>query len=264
MSYQLRTDTFGRKRLNIQGELYNPASWLFLIKQDIKPGQSILEVGCGGGAMTPFLAQLVGKKGRVLAIDNSHAQVKATEQLIQKIKLNHVECRELSVFDVDQLKEKFDVIYVRWVLVHLKDPFTALAQLVKQLKKGGKIIIDEMLNSYNFSHPENKYFAKRRYAIEQFFIRNGLDPNLGLLLKPALQKIKLKKIEEGLFQPLIQTKSERNLLTLFFHEIKDKLIALKILTEKEWHELMAGLEKLAAEKNNTIALSSMYQIAWTR
>lgn len=260
-SYQLRTDKIGRKRLNLQGEVYNLGSQKFLLMQGLKKGQSILEVGCGSGTMSVWLAQQVGKRGRVLCIDNDRSQVKATQQVIKKANLTQVECRELSVFDLDELIEQFDIIYVRFVLLHLTDPHTALIKLKSRLKKTGKLIIDEMLNSNNFCYPAVPAFAKRRHTIEQFFLKNGLNPNFGLSIKPLLKKLGLHSLQESLFQPALITAKERQLLLLVIYEIKDKLIALKILTSAEWKKLVADLEAIQHDKNYFIALSSLYQIS---
>lgn len=260
-SYQLRTDSIGRKRLNLQGEVYNPGSQNFLLSQGIKKGQSILEVGCGSGTMSVWLAKQVGKRGRLLCIDNDRSQIKATQQVINKDKLTQVECRELSVFDLDQLAEQFDIIYVRFVLLHLIDPHTALIKLKSRLKKNGKLIIDEMLNSNNFCHPAASAFTKRREVIEQFFLKNNLNPNFGLGIKLLLKKIGLHSIQESLFQPMLITAKERQLLLLIVHEIKEKLIALKILTLAEWKKLVIDLEAIQYNKNYFIALSSLYQMS---
>ena len=116
--------------------------------------------------------------------------------------------------------EEFEIIYVRCVLIHLDDQFTALTKMRQRLKKHGRIVIDEILNSCNFCHPATPVFDKRRHTIEQFFIKNGRNPNYGITLKPLLQKIKLTHIQESLFQPLLTTVSQRKLLTLFFYEIR--------------------------------------------
>lgn len=260
-SYQLRTDAIGRKRLNLQGEVYNPGSQNFLLSQGLKEGLSILEVGCGSGTMSVWLAQQVGKHGRVVCIDNDRSQIKATQQVIKKAKLTQVECRELSVFDLDQMTEQFDIIYVRFVLLHLADPLTALIKIKSRLKKDGKLVIDEMLNSNNFCHPVAAAFIKRREVMERFFLKNNLNPNFGLTLKPVLKKIGLHSIEESLFQPMLISARERQLLLLVIYEIKDKLIALNILTSVEWKKLVADLEVIQRDKNYFIALSSLYQLS---
>lgn len=259
MTYQLSTNYLGRQRLKLQGDLYSSGSYQFLLSQGISRGQSVLEIGCGSGYMTPWLANQVGPKGKVLAIDNSKAQVIATRHATKNLK--QVECRELSVYDLDCLTEKFDIVYLRLVLIHLADPSSALAKAYRCLKNNGKIIIEEFLNSCNFCYPENQYFTKRRSVIEQFFIRNGLNPNFGITLKSQLSRLKLASIHESMFQPLFQNASQRKLLSLFLLECKDKLLSLDILTLTEWKKLMSGLEKLQKDKDFFIMLSSMYQIS---
>lgn len=259
--YQLRTDALGRKRLNLQGNLYNPGSQKFLLAQGLKKNHSVLEVGCGSGSMTTWLAEQVGNRGRVLSIDNNREQVLATERIVKKAKLRQVECREHSVFDLEQLNEKFDFIYVRFVLIHLEDPFTALIKMRQQLKKHGRLIIDEILNSFNFCHPATPVFDKRRHTIEQFMIKNGLNPNFGLTLKPLLKKLTFTSLQESLFQPVLIDATHKKLLPLVFYEMKDKLIALGILNTVEWKTLVTELEKMQKDKKYFIALSSLYQIS---
>lgn len=259
--YHLRTDKTGRNRLNLQGKVYNPGSQQFLLEQGIKKGWSVLEVGCGSGTMTKWLAEQVGKKGKVFCIDNSRSQILATQRLAKKLQLTQIECHELSVYDLDHVKEKFDMIYVRFVLIHLDDPFTALIKMKNRLKKGGRIIINDMLNSCNFCYPKSAVFEQRKQILEQFFTSNGRNPNFSLTLPDMLKKLKLSIISESVFQPVLLKPAERTLVTLIFHEIKDKLIALKILTEHEWHVFVNELKKIQEDKNYFIALSSMHRIA---
>lgn len=260
-NYHLRTDHLGRKRLDLQGQVYNPGSQKFLLEQRIKAKQSILEIGCGSGSMTVWLAQQVGKQGRVVCIDNDKKQVVATQRAVNKAKLTHVECRELSVYGLAQLNEKFDIIYLRFILIHLDQPHRALQNVFSCLKKNGRIIIEEMLNSCNFCYPQSAIFDKRRYLIEQFFIKNGKNPNFALTLKSMVKKIKLSAVQESLYQPILQSTKERQLLSMLFYEIKDKLISLEILTLTEWNKFMQNLLKLQTDKKYFIALSSLYQIS---
>jgi len=258
--YHLRTDATGRKRLNLQGKVYNPGSQQFILDQGIKKGWSVLEVGCGSGTMTKWLAEQVGKQGRVFCIDNSRSQVLATQRLAKKSKLKQIECQELSVFDLDNVKEKFDLIYVRFVLIHLDDPYTALVKIKSRLKKGGRLIINDMLNSCSFCYPKSPIFEQRKQILEQFFIKNGRNPNFSLTLSNMLKKLKLPIITESVFQPLLSTPAERKLVTLLFYEIKDKLISLNILTEHEWQVFVNDLKKIQDDKKYFITLSSMHRI----
>src|SRR5579872_5932702 len=258
--YQLRTDAIGRKRLDLQGKVYNPGSQQFLLEQGIKKGWSVLEVGCGSGTMSKWLAEQVGKQGRVFCIDNSRSQVLATQRLAKKSKLKQIECHELSVFDLDKVKEKFDLIYLRFVLIHLDDPLNALIKIKGCLKKGGRLVINDMINSCSFCYPSSPVFEQRKKVLEQFFIRNGRNPNFSLTLNDMLKNLKLSVITESIFQPLLKKPVERKLLTLLFYEVKDKLISLNIFTEQEWQAFVNDLIKIQDDEKYFIALSSMHQI----
>ena len=117
-----------------------------------------------------------------------------------------------------------------------------------------------MINSCSFCYPNAPVFEQRKKVLEQFFIRNSRNPNFSLTLNDMLKKLKLSIITESIFQPLLKKPIERKLLTLFFHEVKDKLISLNILTEQEWQDFVNDLTKIQNDEKYFIALSSMHQI----
>jgi tRNA A58 N-methylase Trm61 len=53
-------------------EILEPYSQGFLIQSGLCEGLRVLEFGCGAGSMTPWLSQMVGMSGRVVALDNLH------------------------------------------------------------------------------------------------------------------------------------------------------------------------------------------------
>jgi hypothetical protein len=117
-----------------------------------------------------------------------------------------------------------------------------------------------MLNSCSFCYPISPVFSQRRKVLEQFFIKNGRNPNFSLTLPSILKKIKLKITNESVFQPLLTTPHNRKLITLFLYEVRDKLISLNILTVEEWKKFVNDLEKIQEDKNYFVTLSSMHQI----
>jgi len=92
------------------------------IPQDLK-GASVLDIGCNAG----FYSIEMKRRGadRVVGIDSSDeylAQAKfATEVCGAKVEL-----KKLSVYEVAQLNERFDVVLFMGVLYHLRHPLLAL------------------------------------------------------------------------------------------------------------------------------------------
>lgn len=104
----------------------------------IKEGMSVLDVGCGTGAISKDIAQLVGKTGKVTGIDN-------TANFIDSGKLTYQEITNLELIQVDlfdfQPDEQYDLIVSARVLQWLSNPKEALLKMKSLLKPGGQISI---------------------------------------------------------------------------------------------------------------------------
>ena len=94
---------------------------------DPRPGERVLEIGCGGGAMLPAIGSAVGPGGRAVGIDVSADQIAAAGRRCagqQNI--------EVSVADVRQLPytpDSFDAFAAVQVIEYLDDPEKALSEL---------------------------------------------------------------------------------------------------------------------------------------
>jgi SAM-dependent methyltransferase len=151
---------------------FNPTTQAFISDAGIKPGMKVLDVGCGAGVMTAWLAKCVGPTGTVTAIDNSEVQLNVTRKRLEKENLSNVKTQVLSAYDIHQLNEKFDFIYCRFVLHHLHSPRSTIKIFYDNLKPNGIYVGEEGRVSAAFAYPAS-------------FAWNGYIPELK---KPALEK----------------------------------------------------------------------------
>lgn len=61
-----------------------------LEKAGLKPGQKVIEVGCGRGFFTITAAKMVGEKGLIYAIDVNHRAIKRVEEKMRKYGLSNI------------------------------------------------------------------------------------------------------------------------------------------------------------------------------
>ena len=86
-------------------------------------GKSVLDVGCNGG----FYSIQMKRRGayRVVAIDTDE-QYLAQARFAAKVSNAEIEFRNLSVYQVAELREQFDLVLFMGVLYHLRYPLLAL------------------------------------------------------------------------------------------------------------------------------------------
>lgn len=114
-------------------EIYKPLFW-----ENLK----ILEVGAGGGIWTNFFL----KKGAdITCVDINEKILKGNEELHPQAKFILADATTL------RLNEKFDLIFVKDVIEHIKDDEKFLSNMNYHLKKDGLILINTQ-NSFSLNY----------------------------------------------------------------------------------------------------------------
>lgn len=121
-------------------ELYDPFTIARLERTGIADGWDCLEVGAGNGSIATWLAERVAPGGHVLATDLAPERIRQTRWL------------SAARHDIvgDPLPEdRFDLVHVRLVLQHLPERDAVLAKLVRALKPGGVLQVEESDAGYS-------------------------------------------------------------------------------------------------------------------
>jgi ubiquinone/menaquinone biosynthesis C-methylase UbiE len=102
-----------------------------------RPGESVVELGCGRGALTVPLARAVGPKGSVRACDVSPAMVALAREAIAD--LPRADVTLMDATEPTYEPGSADVVAASLVLFFLPDPLDALRRWVRLLAPGGRI-----------------------------------------------------------------------------------------------------------------------------
>ena len=92
------------------------------LPQDLS-GRSVLDIGCNAGFFAIEMKRLGA--ARVVGIDHDPRYL-AQARLAAEVTGVEIELRELSVYDVAALGERFDIVLFMGVLYHLRHPLLAL------------------------------------------------------------------------------------------------------------------------------------------
>jgi ubiquinone/menaquinone biosynthesis C-methylase UbiE len=110
----------------------------------LKPGQAVLDVGCGPGTISSDLATLVGPGGHVVGIDSAETVVEQAQDLARSRGISNVEFRTANVFALPFAAGTFDVVHAHQVLQHVGDASAALREMRRVAKPGGVVAARDM------------------------------------------------------------------------------------------------------------------------
>src|SRR3984893_12513687 len=106
---------------------------------NLRTGERVLELGCGGGYYTHEVAQFVGPTGRVCAIDISPDEIVAAQAGCPEFAW--VECREADIAAPPYGNAEFDVVFAVQALEYLSDLDGALRHIHRMLRPRGRLIV---------------------------------------------------------------------------------------------------------------------------
>ena len=111
----------------------------------IQPGESVLDVGCGTGAVTIPAKMKVGSQGYAVGIDPDPDMIGIARQKAMKAGLE-IDFRVGVIESLPFSDETFDVVTSSLMMHHLSDKLRVkgLAELWRTLKPGGRILIADM------------------------------------------------------------------------------------------------------------------------
>ncbi|GFZ12292.1 hypothetical protein Acr_23g0006770 [Actinidia rufa] len=131
----------------------------FVAKLDLKPGQKVLDVGCGIGGGDFFMAENFDV--HVVGIDLSINMVSfALERAIGlncSVEFEVADCTKKTYED-----NTFNVIYSRDTILHIQDKPALFKSFYKWLKPGGKVLISDYCKSAGPPSPEFAAYIKQR------------------------------------------------------------------------------------------------------
>ena len=129
---------------------------------NLRTGERVLEVGCGGGYYAREVAQFVGRADRVCAIDISPDQITAARARCAD--MAWVECREGDIAAPPYGDAEFDAIFAVQVLEYLPDLDAGLRQIHRMLRPGGRLTVVATDWSSAVWHSENALRMQRVLA----------------------------------------------------------------------------------------------------
>jgi ubiquinone/menaquinone biosynthesis C-methylase UbiE len=148
----------------------------------ISKGQIVLDVGTGTGVMLPFIYELTGDEGEIIAIDLAEKMLQVARQ---KCTFENVSFVLGDISTVTLPKSHFDVIMCYSVFPHFQDKPGIVSRMAGLLKPEGRLVIahSQSRDAINNLHADISDTVSRdelpdAVTIEKYIIEAGLVPIL--------------------------------------------------------------------------------------
>jgi SAM-dependent methyltransferase len=172
-------------RLSVLNDLLNVSS---LRELQLRAGERILDVGSGIGQLSRAMARATGV--RVLSVERSADQIAEAERQAEVAgEAALAEFRQGDALRLPLRDEEwgtFDVAHTRFLLEHLRDPLTAVQAMVRSVRPGGRIVLEDDDHDLLRLWPEPPGFANLWHTYQRSYEYLGNDPAIGRRLVSLL------------------------------------------------------------------------------
>ncbi|MBY0463062.1 MAG: class I SAM-dependent methyltransferase [Alphaproteobacteria bacterium] len=242
-SYILEVGEKGEENLNLQHKMLESNSIEQLNKAGLREGIVVWDIGCGSGEMTEYIASVVGSTGHVYAVDASEEQIKVTKKRITSADYRNVSfiVDDISSFENKSFEEA-DIVYSRFLLMHVKGPENVLNRMLALLKPSGVLVCQETaMDSVNNSSG-NVFIDRYFQLLIAYGSQNGFDYNIGRKLQTLCSTVaSFSKIDYYVTKLDLNSSNGKKLLLSRLDEFKDKLIGANLVSEQEMAEIKQGM-----------------------
>ena len=160
----------------------------------LRPGQRVLDVGCGTGAITRHIAEAVAPCGFVAGMDSN-------ARLIQEARRRHLEIANLRFAMADILDlpcaGAFDIVTAARVLQWLAEPQRALQAMCQAARPGGRVVV------LDYNHEKVRWVPAPPVSVQRFYMaflnwraEAGMDNAMADHLVPMFRAAGLTNIRE--------------------------------------------------------------------
>ena len=164
-------------RLSAQARLWDPVSHALFDRLGIRRGWRVLEIGPGQGSLHLALRRRV--RGPVDAVERSPVFSRRLAAACRKDGLGTGTTWQTDLIDAQLPRGHYDLVFARWVFLFLPEPLAHLRRLVRALKPGGLLALQDYHRETLAMAPRPSEWDDFLRADLAFFASQGGDASIG-------------------------------------------------------------------------------------
>lgn len=258
--YVLQTGSTAVERLKIVMDSYGPGTERLLDSLNSIDGKSVADVGCGTGLVSASFAKRVGATGKVVGIDSAPDTLAIARKMNDATNIKGIEWHIGDAYATGLADNTYDVVYCRLLLLHLKEPARAVAEMSRIAKPGGLVICEDLATINTQTYPIDSPIKTIQERIKNMAAKQGTDWDIGLALPSLFKSLGLTDIKISTHQPGHLTGEGKRLAEYTFLEAVPKMIAAGVLTEDAARQTGQQMREFTDRDDTVVFLPTMIQV----
>jgi SAM-dependent methyltransferase len=193
--YLLGVNQTELERLRFQHGVWKQNTDSFLDRLKIKKGWKCLDVGAGPGFVSMDLRQRVGPTGEVTALEPSALYLEWLARESKRRRWRNINTMTGTAETASLPKNRYNLIFVRWVIAFVPDPAKFLRPLIASLKKGGVLAIMDYWYEGLSLYPQGGAFDGAAQVVRKYYRSGSGDPYVTGKIPELLRSFNLRVID---------------------------------------------------------------------
>jgi len=191
----------------------------------LRTGMDVLDVGCGTGAVTRIVAEIVSP-GTVLGVDLSQERLRVAEQLVREEDLRNVAFVQGDVSRLDLGPRRFDLVFSRFLFQYLpaQTGLETLAAMRRLARPGGTVCVADIDGNMLYRYPLDPEWEADLERFLREVEKTGFDPYVGRKLYAMFLRSGFKDVQVDVL-PYYLIAGRADETTLQVWEMKTRILA---------------------------------------
>jgi SAM-dependent methyltransferase len=254
--YVLGQTTGAARRLEIQDAHFGETSERLLDELAIRPGDRVVEFGCGPGGLSRRILRRLDAGGVLVGVDASDGFIAQARALLAGQGTGRFEPVLADIATLGPWIDGADVVVGRAVLHHVPMAECMLGRMRARLRPGSRVgfiepdfrtLVTRIAYLEATGRPELAPLRVWAYAINHLYLANQISPCVGATLGQALAVAGYRYVRGDWSECRSDGMMIENMI-MFYDEVRERLESLGLMTAKECDEQQRLLRALDVDK----------------